>query len=105
MLDTELILAAQKMSRLLKSVLHGLADCTAGYEWLAGALQLPRINGLRVQVAGQCHCAHAWCGIMGDAGRGLQRSGKSAVAALRIARALLCLCGMAVSRESHAANA
>ena len=44
MLHGEFIPAADKNSRRLFVVLHGLGDSIAGWRWLPGALALPDMN-------------------------------------------------------------
>ena len=48
MLTTELMPAAQRDSRRLMVVLHGLGDSMEGYRWLPSALRLPWLNYLLV---------------------------------------------------------
>jgi predicted esterase len=48
MLHTAFIPAAEKNSRRLLVLLHGLGDSLEGWRWLPDALKLPSLNYLRL---------------------------------------------------------
>lgn len=76
MLETEFIPAADKNSRGLLIALHGLADSTAGYRWLPGALGLPWMNYLLVNAPDPYYGGYSWYSFAGDEGVGIARSRK-----------------------------
>ena len=95
MLETEFIPAAQKDSRRLMVVLHGLGDSSAGFRWLPEALGLPWMNYLLVNAPTPYYGGYAWYDFFGDMAKGLGRSRKLA---FRIARRAT------RQRISHGAN-
>jgi phospholipase/carboxylesterase len=74
MLETELVPAAEKGSRRLIVVLHGLGDSMEGYRWLPSALRLPWLNYLLVNAPDPYFGGFAWYDFSGDAGTGVERS-------------------------------
>lgn len=74
MLRTEFIPAAEKASRHLMVVLHGLGDSTAGYRWLPAALQLPWLNYLLVNAPDDYFGGYSWYDFAGDPAPGIERS-------------------------------
>lgn len=74
MLFTELIPAAEKNSRHLMIVLHGLGDSMDGYRWLPGALRLPWMNYLLVNAPDDYFGGYSWYDFPGDATPGVARS-------------------------------
>ena len=76
MLHAEFIPAAQKDSRRLFVVLHGLGDSPAGWRWLPGALDLPWLNYLLVQAPDQYYGGYSWFDYPGDIVPGIHRSRK-----------------------------
>jgi phospholipase/carboxylesterase len=76
MLTTELIPAAQKDSRRLMVVLHGLGDSMDGYRWLPEALRLDALNYLLVNAPDEYYGGWSWYDLPGDAAPGVVRSRK-----------------------------
>ena len=74
MLDTVFIPAAEKESRRLMVVLHGLGDSVAGYEWMPRAMRLPWMNYLLVNAPDDYFGGYSWYDFEGDAGTGIRRS-------------------------------
>jgi len=74
MLTTELIPAAQKDSRRLMVVLHGLGDSMDGYRWLPEAMGLPDLNYLLVNAPDEYFGGYSWYDYAGDRAPGVQRS-------------------------------
>ena len=60
MLHGEFIPAAEKDSRRLFVVLHGLGDSLAGWRWLPGALDLPWLNYLLVNAPDEYYGGYSW---------------------------------------------
>lgn len=76
MLTTELIPAAQRDSRRLMIVLHGLGDSMEGYRWLPSALRLPWLNYLLVNAPDEYYGGHSWYDFAHDPAPGVKRSRK-----------------------------
>ena len=76
MLHTELIPAAEKNSRRLFVMLHGLGDSLAGYRWLPEALNLPWLNFLLVNAPDEYFGGYSWFDYPGDMAPGIFRSRK-----------------------------
>ena len=76
MLHGEFIPAAEKDSRRLFVVLHGLGDSLAGWRWLPGALDLPWLNYLLVNAPDEYYGGYAWFDYPGDIAPGIHRSRK-----------------------------
>lgn len=74
MLTSELIPAAQKDSRRLMVVLHGLGDSMDGYRWLPEAMNLPWLNYLLVNAPDDYFGGYSWFDFPGDAAPGVVRS-------------------------------
>ena len=74
MLETEFLPAAEKKSRRLMVVLHGLGDSTAGFRWLPQALNLPWLNYLLVNAPDEYYGGYSWYEFAGDASGGVKRS-------------------------------
>ena len=74
MLEHELVPAADKSSRRLMLVLHGLGDSMEGYRWLPGALRLPAMNYLLVNAPDDYFGGFSWYEFEGDASSGIERS-------------------------------
>jgi phospholipase/carboxylesterase len=77
MLHTELIPAAEKNSRRIFVVLHGLGDSAAGWRWLPAALDLPWMNYLLVNAPDAYYGGYSWFDYPGgDIAPGIHRSRK-----------------------------
>jgi len=76
MLHTELIPAADKNSRRLMVMLHGLGDSIEGYRWLPEALKLPWLNFLLVNAPDEYYGGFSWFDYPGDVLPGVVRSRK-----------------------------
>ena len=63
MLHTEFIPAAQKDSRALLVMLHGLGDSLEGYRWFPTALNLPWLNHLLVNAPDDYYGGYSWFDI------------------------------------------
>jgi phospholipase/carboxylesterase len=73
MLKTEFIAAAQRSSRRLMIVLHGLGDSVEGYHWWPEAMQLPWLNYLLVNAPDPYYGGFAWYDL-NNQGPGIERS-------------------------------
>ena len=76
MLHAEFIPAAEKNSRRLFVVLHGLGDSIEGWRWLPGALDLPWLNYLLVNAPDEYYGGYSWFDYPGDIAPGIHRSRK-----------------------------
>jgi phospholipase/carboxylesterase len=76
MLPGEFIPAADKNSRRIFVVLHGLGDSPAGWRWLPGALDLPWLNYLLVNAPDEYFGGYSWFDYPGDSAPGIRRSRK-----------------------------
>jgi phospholipase/carboxylesterase len=76
MLHGEFIPAADKSSRRLFVVLHGLGDSKDGWRWLPGALDLPWLNYLLVNAPDEYYGGYSWFDYPGDIAPGIHRSRK-----------------------------
>jgi phospholipase/carboxylesterase len=74
MLDTEFVAAADKNSRRLMVVLHGLGDSVAGYYWMPPMLNLPWLNYLLVNAPDDYYGGFSWFDFMGNPEPGIARS-------------------------------
>jgi len=74
MLECELIPAAERNSRRLWVMLHGLGDSIEGYRWLPEAMQLPWMNYLLVNAPDRYYTGFSWFDFTGDMVPGVQRS-------------------------------
>lgn len=76
MLHHELIPAADKNSRRLMVMLHGLGDSIEGYRWWPQALGLPWLNHVLVNAPDEYYGGGSWFNFPGDSLPGVQRSTK-----------------------------
>jgi phospholipase/carboxylesterase len=60
MLRSELVPAAEKNSRRLMVMLHGLGDSIEGYRWMPEAMNLPRLNYLLVNAPDDYFGGYSW---------------------------------------------
>jgi phospholipase/carboxylesterase len=82
MLHTELIPAADKQSRRLMIMLHGLGDSIEGYRWWPEAINLPWLNHLLVNAPDEYFGGYSWFDFPGDMVPGVRRNTKHLVALL-----------------------
>lgn len=76
MLHTEFIPAAQKDSKRIFVVLHGLGDSVAGWRWLPGELDLPWLNYLLVNAPDEYYGGYSWFDYPRNIAPGIHRSRK-----------------------------
>jgi len=76
MLHSEFIPAADKNSRALFVVLHGLGDSIEGWRWLPPTLDLPWLNYLLVNAPDEYYGGYSWFNYPNDIGPGIHRSRK-----------------------------
>ena len=76
MLHSELIPAAEKDSRRIFVVLHGLGDSIEGWRWLPQVLDLPWMNYLLVNAPDEYYGGWSWFDYPGDIAPGIHRSRK-----------------------------
>ena len=76
MLHTELIPAADKNSKRLMVMLHGLGDSIEGYRWWPEALRLPWLNHLLVNAPDDYYGGYSWFDYPDDIAPGILRSRK-----------------------------
>jgi phospholipase/carboxylesterase len=76
MLHCELIPAAEKNSRRLMVMLHGLGDSIEGYRWLPEAMHLPWLNYLLVNAPDEYYGGFSWFDYPNDIAPGILRSRK-----------------------------
>jgi predicted esterase len=74
MLETKMIHAAERDSKRLMIVLHGLGDSMAGYAWVPQAMQFPMLNFLLVNAPDPYYGGFSWYDYAGDATTGVRRS-------------------------------
>ena len=74
-MTTEFIPAAEKNSRRLMIMLHGLGDSIEGYHWWPEAMNLPRMNYLLVNAPDEYYGGYSWFDI-DDQTPGILRSRK-----------------------------
>jgi phospholipase/carboxylesterase len=74
MLHSELIPAAQKDSRRLMVMLHGLGDSMEGWRWLPDAMSLPWLNYLLVNAPDEYYSGYSWFDYPDDFVPKVQRS-------------------------------
>jgi phospholipase/carboxylesterase len=74
MLDNEFIPAAEKNSRRLMIMLHGLGDSIEGYRWMPEAMGLPWMNYLLVNAPDEYYGGYSWFDFMGNPRPGIARS-------------------------------
>jgi phospholipase/carboxylesterase len=75
MLNTELIPAAEKNSRRLMIMLHGLGDSIDGYRWMPEAMDLTWMNYLLVNAPDDYYGGYSWFEL-NDMAPGVRRSRK-----------------------------
>ena len=75
MLHSEFIPAAEKTSRRLMVMLHGLGDSINGYRWMPEAMNLPWLNFLLVNAPDEYFGGYSWFNIE-DQMPGVHRSRK-----------------------------
>lgn len=76
MLKSDFIPAAQKGSRRLLIMLHGLGDSLEGYRWVPEAFDLPWLNYLLVNAPDEYYGGFSWYDFAGDIVPGVTRSRK-----------------------------
>src|SRR5580658_3073279 len=76
MLHSQLIPAADRHSRRIFVVLHGLGDSVAGWSWFPGELDLPWMNYLLVNAPDPYYTGYSWFDYPGDIAPGIHRSRK-----------------------------
>src|SRR5271154_6341409 len=76
MLHSELVSAAEKNSRRLLVMLHGLGDSIEGYRWFPEAMNLPWLNYLLVNAPDEYFGGRSWFDYPGDMIPGVLRSRK-----------------------------
>ena len=76
MLQAQFIPAADKDSRRIFVVLHGLGDSAAGWRWLPDALNLPGLNYLLVNAPDEYYGGYSWFDYPGNIAPGVHRSRK-----------------------------
>jgi len=74
MLHHELIPAAEKNSRALWIMLHGLGDSIEGYRWLPEAMDLPWMNYLLINAPDEYYGGYSWFNFGGEIQPGVVRS-------------------------------
>jgi phospholipase/carboxylesterase len=84
LLHSELIPAAEKGSRRLMVMLHGLGDSLEGYRWMPEALRLPWLNYLLVDAPDKYYGGYSWFDFAGDMRPGVLRSRKLLQALLEV---------------------
>lgn len=76
MLESAFIPAAEKASRRLMVMLHGLGDSVEGYRWLPEALDLPWLNFLLVNAPDAYYGGYSWFDYPDNMAPGILRSRK-----------------------------
>lgn len=76
MLDSEFIPAADKASKRLMVMLHGLGDSIEGYRWLPEAMDLPWLNFLLVNAPDAYDSGYSWFDYPENLAPGILRSRK-----------------------------
>jgi phospholipase/carboxylesterase len=76
MLHSELIPAAEKNSRRLMVMLHGLGDSIEGWRWLPEAMNLPWLNFLLVTAPDEHQGGYSWFEFSTNFLPGVERSRK-----------------------------
>jgi phospholipase/carboxylesterase len=76
MLHSEFITAADKTSRRLMVMLHGLGDSIEGYRWWPEAMGLPWMNYLLVNAPDEYYGGYSWFDYPDDIVPGVMRSRK-----------------------------
>jgi len=76
MLHTEFVPAAEKGSKRLMIMLHGLGDSIAGYRWMQEAMNLPWLNFLLVNAPDEYYGGFSWFDYPNNIAPGILRSRK-----------------------------
>jgi phospholipase/carboxylesterase len=76
MLESVFIPAADKASKRLMVMLHGLGDSAEGYRWLPEAMDLPWLNFLLVNAPDAYYGGYSWFDYPDNMGPGILRSRK-----------------------------
>ena len=76
MLHSELIPAAEKDSRRLMVMLHGLGDSVDGWRWFPEVMNLPWLNYLLVNAPDDYFGGYSWFDLVENIAPGVQRSRK-----------------------------
>jgi phospholipase/carboxylesterase len=76
MLHHEFVPAAEKNSRALWIMLHGLGDSIEGYRWMPEAMNLPWMNYLLVNAPDEYYGGYSWFDFGGDILPGVVHSQK-----------------------------
>jgi phospholipase/carboxylesterase len=76
MLHAELIPAADKNSKRLMVMLHGLGDSIEGYRWWPEAMRLPWLNHLLVNAPDEYYGGYSWFDYPDEIAPGVLRSRK-----------------------------
>jgi phospholipase/carboxylesterase len=87
MLHHEFVPAAEKNSRALWIMLHGLGDSIEGYRWMPEAMNLPWMNYLLVNAPDEYYGGFSWFDFGGDILPGVVRSRELLVELLDAQRA------------------
>ena len=87
MLHHELIPAADRSSKRLMVMLHGLGDSIEGYRWLPEAMGLPWMNYLLVNAPDEYYGGYSWFDFAGNIVPGVERSRKALFELLHSLRA------------------
>lgn len=74
MLETKLVHAAERESKRLMIVLHGLGDSMAGYAWVPQVMGFPWLNYLLVNAPDPYFGGFSWYDYAGQAEPGVRRS-------------------------------
>ena len=74
MLESEFIPAAEKTSKRLMVMLHGLGDSVEGYRWLPEAMNLPWLNYLLVNAPDAYYGGYSWFDYPNNMPPGILRS-------------------------------
>jgi len=74
MLHSELIPAAERGSKRLMIMLHGLGDSIEGYRWFPEAMRMPWLNYLLVNAPDEYYGGYSWFDLQGDIVSDVKRS-------------------------------
>ena len=74
MLEHRLLPAADKNSKRLLVMMHGLGDSLAGYLWMPEVLRLPWLNYVLPNAPDDYYGGYAWFDIYGNIAPGVHRS-------------------------------
>jgi phospholipase/carboxylesterase len=76
MLHTDFLPAAERDSRRLMVVMHGLGDSLDGFRWVQEAMQVPWLNYLLVNAPDPYYGGFSWYDLYTNAAVGIERSRK-----------------------------